>query len=158
MKPPSGVPPRPAAKPPAADPRINLSVTDESKRAEFAWRAAAAASKDFKSLVKAAPSLLAASGLMATLAFLQGKAKNRDRQPGKEDSPQGWLRDVLLLWLAARSPAGHPPDYETIQEALFRCPPAEYRLLTEEVAGMLAWLRYFVDARASSEAAAGAKA
>ena len=152
MKPPSGVSPRPVAKQPTADPRINLSVTDESRRAEFAWlAAAAAANKDFRSLVKAAPSLLAASGLMATLAFLQGKAKNGDNLRGR-------LCDVLLCWLAARSPAGDPPHYETLQEALFRCTPAEYRLLTEEVAGMLAWLRYFVDARAGDERAAGAKA
>jgi CRISPR-associated protein Cmr5 len=144
-------PSRPVATPPPGPAAgggakvLDLSATSEQQRQRFAWPAAANADKDFVSLVKGLPALMMASGLMATLAFLQAKGDKANSAAKKR------LAQELGRWLASRGGRPQPPDYQTLQEALLDCSPQQYRLLTEETLGMLAWLRHFADARRKQE-------
>jgi CRISPR-associated protein Cmr5 len=140
-------PSRPAPPPgPGGANVLDLSATSEQQRQCFAWAAAKAADKDFVPLVKGLPALMMASGLMATLAFLQAKGDKANSAAKKR------LADELGRWLGSRGGRPQPPVYQTLQEALLDCSPQQYRLLTEETLGMLAWLRHFADARRKQEA------
>jgi CRISPR-associated protein Cmr5 len=145
-RPASASPPPPRPAPGGGGNALDLSATSEQQRQRFAWAAAKDADKDFVSLVKGLPALMMASGLMATLAFLEAKSEKASGAAKKR------LAQDLGRWLGSRGGRPQPPDYQTLQEALLDCSPRQYRLLTEETLGMLAWLRHFADARRRQEA------
>lgn len=123
---------------------LSYDITSEQKRAAAGWQASESPIKDFVTLCKSAPSLIMASGLMATLAFLKGKAKDDTAKP------HGKLCDILCAWIERRQTTGGS-GYEAVQTALLKTKPAEYRLLTEEVQSLLAWLRHFAAARSEGK-------
>jgi len=121
------------------EPALNL----DQRRARYAWACVveAPAGKDYGNLAKAAPALIMANGLMATLAFYEEKGQTH----------HGALARHLRHWLAKEF-LGCEDGYEAVMQALFEAdPPATYRRATEEALAVLRWIRQFAAARSVTE-------
>jgi CRISPR-associated protein Cmr5 len=128
-----------------------MTQTLDQKRAALAWQYAiggmAECGKEYKGLAKGAPALIMNSGLMATLAFYNGKGK-----------PAQLLLDHLIRGLSHRL-AGQTLNagqggqlFNKFMEALQKIESPEYLRYTDEALELLKWIRQFVDAVETKEA------
>ena len=124
--------------------------TLDQRRAEFAWQAAtqgmARHTKTYKPLAKGAPFLIMGSGLMPTLAFLEGKGKGKGK-----DVAERVLREQIQEWLVERLAARQcmqppPQDYQALMHRLQQGTSTFYMEATDESLAILKWIRQFVDA------------
>lgn len=118
--------------------------TLDQQRAAFAWNVAVTGvqkhGEKYRNLAKGAPALVMSSGLMPTLAFLQGK---------REDAHALLLAD-LCRWLCERfSRDAEKPgssDYSSVMDWLHRGPSDRYMAATHEALAVLKWIRQYADA------------
>lgn len=104
-------------------------------RAAYAWNCVKDCSGDYENLAKGAGALVMTNGLMATLAFYQGKGKDHHKK----------LLNHLTGWLCER---GLTPsaDYVQVMECLYKGSSADYRAATEEALALIRWLRQLAPA------------
>ncbi|RMD83547.1 MAG: type III-B CRISPR module-associated protein Cmr5 [Candidatus Dadabacteria bacterium] len=114
--------------------------TLDQERAAFAWqRLREGRTANYTNLAKSLPALVMTSGLMQTLAFLQGKAGNRGRSEHKE------LLEDILKWLADSRVAvldGAETSFDGAMNRFTNMTPLEYQRATEETLSFLRWVRY----------------
>ena len=118
--------------------------TLDQQRADFAWRLVRRAkSQRYGALAKSLPALVMTSGLMQTLAFLQGKG---DGKEGKQSSEHAELLRDILEWLANDKvgvlPAAGEMDFARAMGSLTEMSSLEYQRATEESLAILRWIRY----------------
>lgn len=114
-------------------------MTLEQQRAADAWAAAAGCTGEYVKLAKGVPALIMNSGLMQTLAFLEGKEEHH-RQ----------LAHQLRRWLAHQYPdllGQGEPDYQQTMKALLRAGPRAFQDVTAEALAWLRWVRQFAPTR-----------
>jgi CRISPR-associated protein Cmr5 len=122
-----------------------MTQTLDQKRAALAWQYANAGmaqhDKEYKGLAKGAPALIMNSGLMATLAFYNGKG------PAAQH-----LLDDLICGLSHRL-AGQTLKagqgrllFPKFMEVLQKSESHKYLRYTDEALELLKWIRQFVDA------------
>jgi len=120
--------------------------TLDQERAEFAWEKAKKQCeskndkefREYRNLVKSAPAMVMANGLMQTLAFLKGKGKS-------DNDPFNTLINQIQSWLKKKDIISGE-DFSQMMETLYRMKSHEYQMATEETIAILRWLRQFVDA------------
>lgn len=115
-------------------------------RAEFAWARVKAVEpsvrEKYRNLAKSLPALVMTNGLMQTLAFLKGKADNRNR------NEHGQLLTHILEWL--RDADVIPGQQVGFEAAMNWCVARErttldYQRATEETQAILRWIRQLAD-------------
>lgn len=122
-----------------------MTETLDQKRATLAWQYATKSmvqhGKEYKGLAKGAPALIMNSGLMATLAFYNGKG------PAAQQ-----LLDDLICGLSHRLGGQTLKEgqgrqlFPRFMEVLQKCGSHEYLRYTDEALELLKWIRQFVDA------------
>jgi CRISPR-associated protein Cmr5 len=116
-----------------------MTQTLDQKRAALAWQYANAGmaqhDKEYKGLAKGAPALIMNSGLMATLAFYNGKG------PAAQH-----LLDDLICGLSHRLAGQGRLLFPKFMEVLQKSESNEYLRYTDEALELLKWIRHFVDA------------
>lgn len=115
-----------------------MPQTLEQQRAADAWQCAegcpSAHIEAYTKLAKGLPALIMNSGLMQTLAFLEGKGGEHHAELSKH----------LRQWLAERFPKTFPretgnPNFAPFMQALMQAEPPAFQQITAEA---LAWLRW----------------
>jgi CRISPR-associated protein Cmr5 len=115
-------------------------------RAEFAWARVKVVEpglrEKYRNLAKSVPALVMTNGLMQTLAFLKGKADNRNR------NEHGQLLTHILEWL--RDSGVIPGQQVGFDSAMNWCVARErstldYQRATEETQAILRWIRQLAD-------------
>ena len=124
-----------------------MAQTLDQKRAALAWGYAKAGTanhpKSYKNLAKGASALIMNSGLMPTLAFYNGKDKDKAAQ---------CLLDDLICGLSHRisgqslKPGQGQQVFSHFMEALQKAESQEYLRYTNEALELLTRIRQFVDA------------
>lgn len=128
--------------------------TLDQQRAALAWQYAKSGmgtpyAKEYKGLAKGAPALIMNSGLMPTLAFYNGKKKDKPLDKAAQQ-----LMNDLMLGLVQRlklQPA--PRDFNSFMQTLQQCESRDYLRYTDEALELLKWVRQFVDAVETGERA-----
>ena len=116
-------------------------TTLEQQRAQNAWTACAAYSKEHVNAAKGLPALIMNSGLMQVLAFCHEKGK-----------AQADVANDLRKWLAKRFPkVCQGADFSAFMQALMHATPADYQAITAEAFAWLRWLRQMAAARNGNE-------
>jgi len=117
--------------------------TLDQVRARFAWEAAEKGVKDhgdkYRNLAKGAPALVMGSGLMPTLAFLEGK----------KDAAHSALLGDLCRWLCMRFSwieGERGGDYASVMQHLHEASSDQYMAATQEALAILKWIRQYADA------------
>ena len=119
--------------------KVGSNRTLDQIRAEMAWKYVGeglSKSPKYKNVAKSAPSLIMNSGLMATLAFYQGK---------KELLFVQHLIDGLVTRLGP-SDRSLEKSFPQVMRHLQKCGGQEYMRWTHEALELLKWMRQFVDA------------
>ena len=117
----------------------------EQAAARYAWGRVKGVStntlKAYKNLAKSVPALVTTNGLMQVLAFLKGKAKDREEHQRLLDDLLGWLHETRTL------PVQHGGFQQAMQWFVSEaCTPVAYQQTTEQALAVLTWIRYFSDA------------
>ena len=107
-----------------------MQQTIDQKRAAYAWNVVQAKSKSYVNLTKSAGALIMGNGLMATLAFYQGKG-------GEHHST---LLSHILNWLKSRRIV-EKNDYKGVMDELHGMSSQQYMQATQETLDLLRWLR-----------------
>ena len=116
-------------------------TTLEQQRAQNAWTACAAYSKEHVNAAKGLPTLIMNSGLMQVLAFCHEKGK-----------AQADVANDLRKWLAKRFPkVCQGADFSAFMQALMQATPADYQAINAEAFAWLKWLRQMAAARKAGE-------
>ena len=127
-----------------------MAQTLDQKRAALAWTYASDSRKNleskdadkYRNLAKGAPALIMNSGLMPTLAFYSGKAKEKGAS-----APEGLLLKDLMHGLSLRlNPAMARFDFVGFMGELQKLDSGTYLRYTDEALELLKWIRQFVDA------------
>ena len=111
-------------------------------RAEYAWKCVQDVDDKYKSLAKGLPALVMSNGLMQTLAFLQGKAKEQNEHAKLIHHILGWLGRPEAQVLQPSEVKG----FAQAMTALAGCDSLKYQRATEEALGILKWIRYLASA------------
>ena len=115
--------------------------TLEQQRAQNAWTACAAYSKEHVNAAKGLPALIMNSGLMQVLAFCHEKGK-----------AQSDVATHLRAWLAGRFPrVFKSADFSAFMQALMQATPADYQAINAEAFAWLKWLRQMAAARKNKD-------
>lgn len=115
-------------------------MTLEQQRAADAWQVTQGCTPAYTRLAKSAPALIMNSGLMQTLAFLNGKKEQHHEALSKH----------LRRWLARRYPqllGTQDPGYEQTMQALFHADPRTFQDVTAEALAWLRWVRQIAPTR-----------
>jgi CRISPR-associated protein Cmr5 len=127
--------------------------TLEQNRATQAWKdvqevvSERQKEKEYKSLVKGAPSVILTNGLLQTLAFYQSKKQLHHSKLLKHLS--NWVVKQLSL---GGSNQGLSAGDNSLALALRTGDSARLRLATQEALAYLQWLRRFADAQIEGDA------
>lgn len=116
-------------------------------RAEFAWGRVTGVEQGirekYRNLAKSLPALVMSNGLMQTLAFLKGKADNRNR------NEHGLLLTHILEWLSderdVRVLAPRQREFAEAMTAFAGMDTLAYQRATEETQAILRWIRQLAD-------------
>ncbi len=109
----------------------------EQQRAQDAFDCSQACTSAYRNLAKSLPSLIMTSGLMPTLAFMEGKSDQHYKDLAKH----------LRLWLGKRFASSNSDmGYQKLMDLLTSASPDDFRALTTETMQWLKWLRQMADA------------
>ncbi len=112
-----------------------MSTTLDQKRAAYAWEVVQGCSSDYVNLAKGAGALIMGSGLMATLAFYEGKGKDHHKA----------LNSHLMGWLV-RQRNVNGQSFADVMKELHSGSSEKYRAATQETLDLLRWIRQFAAA------------
>lgn len=117
--------------------------TLDQKRAAYAWTKLASPTKEYVNLVKGAPALVMANGLMQALAYYQDKS-----QEGRQ------LVTHVGQWLKEQ---GLTPgdDFESVMRSLHQGDAVKYMHATTETLELLKWIKQIGAAKLAREGTNG---
>lgn len=122
-----------------------MTNTMEQERAADAWRRCEGCNREYMILAKGVPALIMNSGLMQTMAFLQDKGKNGERDG---DNAHGKLAKQLREWLATHfEHVISSSSYPEFMNALMQASPRDFQEITAEAMAWLRWVRQIAPTR-----------
>lgn len=112
-----------------------MMSTLDQQRAAFAWQSVTGCTRDYVILAKGAGALIMSNGLMATLAFYEGKAKSHHLELSKH----------IREWLVKQQKVPGQ-DFAVVMKSLYESESPQYRAATQEALDLLRWIRQFAAA------------
>lgn len=105
--------------------------TLDQDRAEYAYAWAQEYTNEYVNLVKGAPALIMANGLMQALAYYEGKSKEGKR-----------LVRQISKWLFKQKLSGGE-DFSELMQSLYKGDAVKYMQATSETLEVLRWIKQF---------------